>query len=76
MVLNKEAGITKCPECGSELTPEERLLAAIFGETEHPLCQSCHMEGTITLRCRECNTPTQITLNGVPYCPQHIGEPH
>ena len=64
----------KCLECNNELTPKEKLISAIFGQAEHPLCQSCNNEGTNPSRCIECQEPTQITVNGKPYCPTHAGE--
>ena len=61
----------KCFKCHRRLTAEERLLNAIFGELEKPLCYDCN--GLITQsQCQLCEKPTTLSLEGIPRCASHM----
>lgn len=61
----------RCSKCNEELTAEERLLSAIFGKVDSPLCYDCQHSETRP-RCYICRLPTELTRNGIPYCPTHM----
>jgi len=61
-----------CPVCGKELTPEERLLQAIFNDREI-ICQECYRKSKLP-KCSKCG---DVIYNGIevyykdkPYHPQ------
>ncbi len=60
-----------CFDCHKKLTAEERLLAAIFGEAD-ARCYDCQNISTQP-QCYVCGQPANLTLNGVPSCPTHMG---
>lgn len=61
----------KCFKCHRKLTAEERLLAAIFGEIDEPLCYDC--QGLkLQPQCHMCGEPTDLSYNGLPSCPTHM----
>lgn len=62
----------KCSNCGANLTPEEKLINAIFGSSKL-LCEKCSAV-SFTPKCRVCGEPTHLTLNGTPLCKEHIGK--
>lgn len=40
-----------CPDCGKELTPEEKLLQAIFDDRKIK-CQECYLESKLLKECK------------------------
>lgn len=59
----------RCESCGRPATPEDRLLAAIFGH--RVLCPDCMKTETMD-RCCVCGYPTLLLVDGRPYCREHI----
>lgn len=60
----------KCKTCGKVLTPEDRLLAAIFGE-DREQCSKCY-EIQQMPKCEVCGKVTNYSLNGKPLCIEHL----
>lgn len=54
--VTKSVGeITICPDCKKELTPEERLLQAIFDDRQIK-CQECYLKSKLP-KCTKCGEP-------------------
>lgn len=74
--MNNSLGY-KCFKCHRELTAEERLLAAIFGEIDEPLCYDCQgLKSQPQCQCHICGEPTNLSFNGQPTCLTHIEVPN
>lgn len=61
-----------CAKCKVPLTPEEKLLSAMFGPNP-PVCTKCG-EKQVRLTCCQCNEAWEITVNGHHFCLKHAGE--
>lgn len=60
-----------CVDCGEEVTSEEALLSAIFGEDFR--CKKCFDLKRFP-KCAKCHVSTTAGLyfEGKPYCPHHL----
>ena len=52
--------VSVCPDCKKELTPEERLLQAIFNDRQIK-CQECYLKSKLP-KCTKCG---KKILNGI-----------
>ena len=55
-----------CSKCSRELTPEELLLNAIYGQNPQ-LCIDCDHKANIE-KCSQCPADADLKVNGLPYC--------
>ena len=62
----------RCSKCHKVLSPEERLIHAIFYPIDaEPKCYECNIEDN-TARCSICGVTTQLMKNGTPLCTPHM----
>lgn len=49
--MSNKVEVPVCPDCGKELTPEEKLLQAIFDDRKIK-CQECYLESKLLKECK------------------------
>ena len=64
--------VSTCPDCGKQLTPEERLLQAIFDDRQIK-CQECYLKSKLP-KCTKCKEKIfngmEVYYEDKPYHPQ------